>query len=80
MDAADFIKYRETGDIKDITLKDLYKINFNDIEGRSFIAEYDLLLKDGSSKFIKVYFNDTYLLDDETPRDFAEGMTWLYEE
>lgn len=80
MDATDFIKYRETGVVKDITLKDLYKINFNDIEGWSFIAEYDLLLKDGSSKLVKVYFNDTYLLDDETPRDFAEGMTWLYEE
>lgn len=49
MDATDFIKYKRTGVIKDIVLKDLYK----------------------------VYFNDTYLLDDETPLDMAEGMTWL---
>lgn len=63
--------------IDGIKLTSLKNIGFNDMEGRQWQANYKILTLNGyKNKLLKVYFNDSYL-DDNTPEEFAEYLTWM---
>lgn len=60
-------------DAKVTSVKD---VDFNTMEGYTYVGMVKLVLVNGRSKLYRIEFNSTYLgYEDETPQDYLEA--WL---
>lgn len=71
---------RTRGIVQGVKVTSVKTGNFNDMEGYSYIANIQLTGINGRKKYIKLYFNSTYLEEYQEPKDWAdsflEGLGW----